>query len=130
MPRAAGVREEIGDMAMSPAPEMVDSGISDGPGDDAVPEGGGDASQNASCGTKLVMHPFLPGMAGCFADYLGMSMLTPALPYFLADLGMPPHKVATWTGAVTTAQYAGLLLFTSDAADDLLGVDLVGCRIR
>jgi len=107
MPRAAGVREEIGDMALSPAPEMVDSGISDGPGDDAVPEGGGDASQNASCGTKLVMHPFLPGMAACFADYLGMSMLTPALPYFLADLGMPPHKVATWTGAVTTAQYAG-----------------------
>ena len=29
MPRAAGVREEIGDMAMSPAPEMVDSGIRD-----------------------------------------------------------------------------------------------------
>jgi MFS family permease len=46
-------------------------------------------------------------MASCFADYLGMAMMTPALPYFLADLGMNAKAVATWTGAITTAQYAG-----------------------
>lgn len=60
-----------------------------------------------SCLTRAVHYPFLPGMASCFADYLGMAMLTPALPYFLSDLGMSATAVATWTGAITTAQYAG-----------------------
>ena len=58
------------------------------------------------CVTRAVNYPFLPGMASCFADYLGMAMLTPALPYFLSDLGMSATAVATWTGAITTAQYA------------------------
>ena len=60
-----------------------------------------------SCVTRAVNYPFLPGMASCFADYLGMAMLTPALPYFLSDLGLSATAVATWTGAITTAQYAG-----------------------
>ena len=60
-----------------------------------------------SCVTRAVNYPFLPGMASCFADYLGMAMLTPALPYFLSDIGMSAAAVATWTGAITTAQYAG-----------------------
>ena len=59
------------------------------------------------CVTRAVNYPFLPGMASCFADYLGMAMLTPALPYFLSDIGMSAAAVATWTGAITTAQYAG-----------------------
>ena len=62
---------------------------------------------SVSCLTSVVSYPFLPGMASCFADYLGMAMLTPALPYFLSGLGMSTTAVATWTGAITTAQYAG-----------------------
>ena len=47
-------------------------------------------------------------MAATFADYLGMALLTPALPYFLSDVvGLDARGVATWTGAITTAQYAG-----------------------
>jgi len=66
-----------------------------------------DLGHPISCVTRAVNYPFLPGMASCFADYLGMAMLTPALPYFLSDLGLSATAVATWTGAITTAQYAG-----------------------
>ena len=80
-------------------------GADDGEGRGASPSVPGvDA---ATCLTRAVHYPFLPGMASCFADYLGMAMLTPALPYFLSDLGMNATAVATWTGAITTAQYAG-----------------------
>ena len=66
---------------------------------------------------------FLPGMAATFADYLGMAMLTPALPYWCAEAGMSPTDVATWTGAITTAQYAGAALgnFAVGAMGDGLG---------
>ena len=79
-------------------------------------EGGGDgagsiATADAAMGSEmrrcahLFPLPFLPGMAATFADYLGMAMLTPALPYWCADeAGMTPARVATWTGAITTAQ--------------------------
>ena len=63
-------------------------------------------------------------MAATFADYLGMAMLTPALPYWCADeAGMTPARVATWTGAITTAQYAGAAMgnFAVGAAGDGLG---------
>ena len=57
------------------------------------------------CAEHLFPLPFLPGMAATFADYLGMAMLTPALPYWCADeAGMTPARVATWTGAITTAE--------------------------
>ena len=57
---------------------------------------------------RIARYPFLPGMAATFADYLGMALLTPALPYFLSDVvGLDARGVATWTGAITTAQYAG-----------------------
>lgn len=47
-------------------------------------------------------------MSACFADYFGMALLTPALPYFLADdVGLDERGVSVWTGAITTAQYAG-----------------------
>lgn len=56
----------------------------------------------------ILAYPFLPGMAATLADYLGMALLTPALPYFLSErLDMDASATATWTGAVTTAQYAG-----------------------
>ena len=66
---------------------------------------------------------FLPGMAATFADYLGMAMLTPALPYWCAEAGMSPTDVATLTGAITTAQYAGAALgnFAVGAMGDGLG---------
>jgi MFS family permease len=47
-------------------------------------------------------------MAAAFADYLGMALITPALPYFLEEeLGMSTRDSSLWTGAITTAQYAG-----------------------
>ena len=76
------------------------------------------------CAEHLFPLPFLPGMAATFADYLGMAMLTPALPYWCADeAGMTPARVATWTGAITTAQYAGAAMgnFAVGAAGDGLG---------
>ena len=76
------------------------------------------------CAEHLFPLPFLPGMAATFADYLGMAMLTPALPYWCADeAGMTPARVATWTGAITTAQYAGAAMgnFAVGAAGDRLG---------
>ena len=62
-------------------------------------------------------------MAATFADYLGMAMLTPALPYWCAEAGLSPTEVATWTGAITTAQYAGAALgnFAVGAMGDGLG---------
>jgi hypothetical protein len=69
---------------------------------------------SSGCGMDyLFPFEFLPGMAATFADYLGMAMLTPALPYWCAEAGMSPTDVATWTGAITTAQYAGAALGTS-----------------
>jgi MFS family permease len=57
---------------------------------------------------RVVRYPFLPGMAAAFADYLGMALITPALPYFLEEeLGMSTRDSSLWTGAITTAQYAG-----------------------
>ena len=76
------------------------------------------------CAEHLFPLPFLPGMAATFADYLGMAMLTPALPYWCAEeAGMTPAQVATWTGAITTAQYAGAAMgnFAVGAAGDGLG---------
>ena len=58
--------------------------------------------------TRLTRYRFAPGMSACFADYFGMALLTPALPYFLADdVGLDERGVSVWTGAITTAQYAG-----------------------
>ena len=79
---------------------------------------------SSGCGMDyLFPFEFLPGMAATFADYLGMAMLTPALPYWCAEAGMSPTDVATWTGAITTAQYAGAALgnFAVGAMGDGLG---------
>ena len=79
---------------------------------------------SSGCGLSyLFPFEFLPGMAATFADYLGMAMLTPALPYWCAEAGLSPTEVATWTGAITTAQYAGAALgnFAVGAMGDGLG---------
>ena len=79
---------------------------------------------SSGCGMDyLFPFEFLPGMAATFADYLGMAMLTPALPYWCAEAGLSPTEVATWTGAITTAQYAGAALgnFAVGAMGDGLG---------
>ena len=104
--RAAGVQETLCGMAVSPV-------ANGGGGDGTVEVKGRDCDAGGEemeipTGTCLQRaFPFVPGMSACFADYLGMAMLTPALPYFLADLGYDAKQVATWTGAITTAQYAG-----------------------
>ena len=68
----------------------------------------GEPPLRVGCLARVARYPFLPGMAATFADYLGMALLTPALPYFLSDVvGLDARGVATWTGAITTAQYAG-----------------------
>jgi MFS family permease len=86
--------------------------------------GDGAHRMSSGCGMDyLFPFEFLPGMAATFADYLGMAMLTPALPYWCAEAGMSPTDVATWTGAITTAQYAGAALgnFAVGAMGDGLG---------
>ena len=50
---------------------------------------GAGAPPRSSRLTRILRYPFLPGMMATFADYLGMALLTPALPYFLSeDLGL------------------------------------------
>ena len=56
--------------------------------------GDGAHRMNSGCGLSyLFPFPFLPGMAATFADYLGMAMLTPALPYWCAEAGMSKREV-------------------------------------
>lgn len=57
--------------------------------------------------------PRLPAEASAllctFADYVGLSMLTPALPFFLAELGVV--DVELWVGAILSAQYLAVVIF-------------------
>lgn len=43
-----------------------------------------------------------------FADYLGLAIVQPTLPFYLADLG--EADVALWTGIILTSQFAGIVL--------------------
>src|SRR5680860_1893675 len=57
------------------------------------------------------------------ARYSGIPELAPTLVRWQAPAGAPPHL------AVTMERLEACLLYTSDAADDLLCVDLGGRRI-
>jgi len=43
-----------------------------------------------------------------FADYFGLAVLSPTLPYFLQELGVA--NIALWTGIIVTAQFAAVVL--------------------
>lgn len=45
-----------------------------------------------------------------FADYLGLALLTPALPFYLDELGFNDDEVAVWNGVITASQFAFIIV--------------------
>jgi len=45
-----------------------------------------------------------------FADYFGLALMTPLLPYKLADLGFDETELPLWNGVISTAQFAAIVL--------------------
>ena len=44
--------------------------------------------------------PFGPAIAATAADYLGLSIITPALPFYLSDVGVSEATLPRWNGMV------------------------------
>lgn len=49
-------------------------------------------------------------LLAAFADYFGLALITPALPFYLSELGMPTDRVAVWNGAITSAQFIAVVI--------------------
>ena len=45
-----------------------------------------------------------------FADYLGLSMLTPIVPFMLSDQGRSDSNASMWMGVIMSAQFGGLVI--------------------
>ena len=45
-----------------------------------------------------------------FADYFGLALLIPALPFLLDELGFSETQVPVWNGIITTSQFAAIIL--------------------
>jgi len=54
--------------------------------------------------------PFAAAVLCVFADYVGLSVLGPALPFYLADVGLDDDAVVMWTGAIFSAQFAAVVI--------------------
>ena len=56
-------------------------------------------------------YPYLAAVVTTFADYLGLSMMTPALPFYLNQIGLDASdQVALWNGAITTSQFIAVVI--------------------
>lgn len=52
-----------------------------------------------------------PAVLCVIADYVGLAAISPALPYHLnATIAPTPEELATWVGAITTAQFGAVIL--------------------
>ena len=54
---------------------------------------------------------FAAAVTATFGDYVGLALMTPALPFFLEEVGIvDPKGVALWTGAVNTSQFVAVVI--------------------
>jgi MFS family permease len=54
--------------------------------------------------------PFAAAALATFADYFGLSLMVPSLPFYLTDLGLANvDEVALWNGAIGTSQFIAVV---------------------
>eukprot|EP00966_Prymnesium_polylepis_P243744 5636784-Prymnesium_polylepis.2 len=51
-----------------------------------------------------------PAVIATFADYVGLALLVPSVPFYLSELGMTDEEVPVWNGVITTAQFAAVVV--------------------
>ena len=59
---------------------------------------------------KFRSWPNASAVLSVFADYLGLAMLTPSLPFYLSEKGLTDDEIPFWNGAITTAQFAAIVI--------------------
>ena len=53
---------------------------------------------------------FLAAALATFADYLGLALMQPALPFYLTEIGVVGREpIALWNGAINTAQFIAVV---------------------
>ena len=54
--------------------------------------------------------PYGPAIAATAADILGQAIVTPALPFYLSEVGVPEADLPRWSGMIMGAQFAAVVL--------------------
>ena len=54
--------------------------------------------------------PFGPAIAATAADYLGLSIITLALPFFLSEVGVSEADLPRWNGMIMGAQFVAVMM--------------------
>ena len=54
--------------------------------------------------------PFGPAIAATAADYLSLSIITPALPFYLSEVGVSEADLPRWNGMIMGAQFAAVMI--------------------
>ena len=54
--------------------------------------------------------PFGPAIAATAADYLSLSIITPALPFYLSEVGVSEADLPRWTGMSMGAQFVAVMV--------------------
>ena len=67
-------------------------------------------SLQARLQARLQRWNFGSAVISIFADYLGLALLTPALPFYLDNLGFSDDKIAVWNGVITTSQFSAIII--------------------
>ena len=53
--------------------------------------------------------PFGPAIAATAADYLALSIITTALPFYLSEVGVSEADLPRWNGMIMGAQFAAVI---------------------
>ena len=53
---------------------------------------------------------FGPAIAATAADHLALSIVTPALPFYLSEVGVSEADIARWNGMIMGAQFAAVIV--------------------
>ena len=54
--------------------------------------------------------PYGPAIAATAADILGQAIVTPALPFYLDQIGLPEADLPRWSGLIMGTQFAAVVL--------------------
>eukprot|EP00964_Phaeocystis_antarctica_P035460 scaffold20246_cov58-Phaeocystis_antarctica.AAC.9 len=54
--------------------------------------------------------PYGPAIAATAADILGRAIVTPALPFYLSEVGVAEADLPRWSGMIMGAQFAAVVL--------------------
>lgn len=65
-------------------------------------------SEKRPCASVLPAE--MPALLATFADYFGLATMTPTLPFYLGELGIGAATVASWTGAILSAQFGAVVV--------------------